>query len=456
MRTKGWVFPGLAVMLASGIVAVAQESRQPGRQEVSKPLTIRGRVVDDETGHPVEFFCVQKGRADSGNPSKLRWTSPRDVPNGYRTINGKCIRDRNPNGEFSDYVDFREAESERWDRIRVLADGYEPEPVLARPPGLADAGKTIEVTVRLRRGRSLVGTVIDHAGRPAAGAKLCLIRPSGEHIRVVDDVIGPWTDTGLLEQYVTRAKADKQGRFRITGVGDATLVGVSAPTFHFWTVPVPPRGEELAIKLPEPATLRIPYAIEGDAPEAHIWLHLNQPKGLEQILWVSRNIAIANGGEAILRDASPGEYTLWRSKMLPVGEHPRKTSFEHRKVTLRSGDAVDVSFVRRGKPVSGSVIVPQGGAVRMLYVGIEPADGPEPGFFLGRWFDIVACDEEGRFRTAHVPVGKYVVHAAGYRSQPRYQPFGVLNDRIDFTGSAQVTVSPESNPPEVKITLEGR
>src|SRR5262245_61318783 len=101
MRTNAWVFPGLVFMLAAAIVAMAQESRQPGRQDVSNPVSIRGRVVDDATGHAVEFFSLQKGRVDSGNPSKLLWTSPRDVPNGYTRINGKYTRQPNPDGEFS-------------------------------------------------------------------------------------------------------------------------------------------------------------------------------------------------------------------------------------------------------------------------------------------------------------------------------------------------------------------
>jgi hypothetical protein len=455
MRTKTQTFPGLAVVLAAGVVAMAQGLPQSDRQDGSDSVTIQGRVVDDETGDPIEYFSLQKGRADVHDPSKIAWSYPRAIPSGGTIVGGRTIPYRNPRGEFNAYVDLSEAEADRWDRIRVLADGYEPEPVLYPPFVPAEAGNTVELTVRLRRGRSLVGSVVDHAGRPAARAKLCLIRPSGGQIRVVDDVIGEGSDTGLLDPSVTRAMADEQGRFRLTGVGDAQLIGVSAPTFHFWTVPVPPPGEELAIRLPEPATLRIPYAIEGDAPETHIWLHLKQPEDLKQRLSVTRNIAIPNGGEAILRDVPPGEYTLWRRKMLPIGEYPRKSSVEHRKLTLGSGDAVEVSFVRAGSPVSGTVITPQREAVRMLYVGIEPAGDPEPGFPFRRWFDIVACDEKGRFQTAHVPPGDYVVHAAGYRDQPRYEPFGTFNDRIDFTGSAPVTVPPNGNPPDVRIMLDG-
>jgi hypothetical protein len=481
MRTRMRAFPGLAVVLAVGVSVMAQGAPRADRRAASdsspaSPATpaeapsprsdrraesnfvsIQGRVVDDETGDTIEYFSLQKGLQDGRDPSKIAWQHPRRIPGSGTIVDGRTVLDRNPHGEFSDSVGLGEGEGGRRDRIRILADGYEPEPVLDRLPGPADAGKTVEVTVRLRRGRSLAGRVVDHAGRPAAGAKLFLIRPGGGgSIRVVDDVMGEGSDTGLLDPSVTRAAADEQGRFRITGVGDATLVGVSAPTLHFWTAPVPPPGEELAIRLPEPATLRIPYAIEGDAAEAHIWLHLKQPEDLAQRLWVTRTIKIPNRGEAILRDAAPGEYTLWRRKMLPIGEHPRRTSVELRKFTLESGKAAEVSFVREGRPVSGTVLPTPGGVVLMLYVGIASLEEPDLRSPSRRWLDIVACDEEGRFRTAHVPPGEYVVHAAGYRFGPRHEPFGTFNDRIDFNGSVPVTVPPDGNPPEVRIMLEGR
>lgn len=455
MRTKTWVCSGLVVVLTAGVAVLAQGPPQARRQQEASPVTIRGHVVDAETGKPIEYFALQKGRKDAVDPSRIDWQHPR-IPVSFRVVNGTSLPDRNPDGEFSEYVRPGEGDRDRWDCFRVLADGYEPELALDGAPKPADAGKTIHVTVRLRRGRTLDGRVVDHAGRPAAGAWLCLIRPGEGSLRVADGVVGEWHDYGLLDPSVTHALTDDQGRFRILGVGDATLVGISAPTLHFWIVPVPPPGEELAIQLPEPATLRIPYAIAGDAPETHVWLSLNRPEDLQRRLSVTRNFRIANGGEAILRDVPAGEYTLWRSKMLPVEGHPCKTSIEYRKLTLGPGETVEVSFVREGKPVSGTVILPPQGAIRMRFVAIRPAGDFEPGWFFKRWLDIVACDAEGRFRIAHVPPGEYVVHAAGYRDRPRYEPFGTFNDGPYVTGSAPVTVPPDGNPPEVRITLEDR
>lgn len=465
MQTSPLAVACPAALLAAGLATMAGASPLPDPQGGAdrRIVTIRGIVVDDETGSPIASFSIQPGRSDADDPSKVAWGHPRRVPGSGTIVDGRTIPDPNPRGEFSTYVDLDADEANRMDRHRILADGYEPEPVLDRPPGPADAGTTVEVTLRLRRGEAIVGRVVDHAGRPAAGATLCPIRPGWDTLRIVDDVIGEGTDTGLLDPSVTRALADEEGRFRITGVGDATLIAVSAPTLHFWTVPVPPPGEELAIHLPEPASLRIPFSIGGDPGEAHIWMKLAVPEHLERQVSVTRNVEIPNGGQAVRLDLSPGEYTLWRNKMLPVGDHLSETPLEMRKLDARSGEPAVVSFVYRGEtPISGMVSVPLGEAYSLLFVAIEPMPRPEPDparlfFPPPRYIDMVPCGEGGRFQTADLPPGDYVVHAAGYRTRPRYdRPFMTINDAPDGIGSARVALPEGGPPPEVRIELEGR
>ncbi|CAN5842492.1 hypothetical protein BH23PLA1_BH23PLA1_05120 [soil metagenome] len=431
-------------------------------QAEPKGVTIRGLVVDDETGAPVEFFGLQRGRVDDDDPSKLNWgESVQEVPNSHMRIDGKAIRTPNPQGEFSNYVSPGKDRTVRGVWLRVLADGYEPRPVTDRPFDVSDAGKTIELTVRLRRGEPLVGQVVDHLGRPAAGAKLFLIRPNGGRVQIVDDVVGEGSDTGLLDPTVTRALADGQGRFRITGLGDAIAVGVSAPRLHFWTVPVPEAGEELTIRLPEPATLRIPYAIEGDAVESEFRLGPKTTEELRGRLGVLRNVQVVNGEEAVLRDVTPGEYGLHRSKTLTIGEYRQRVSVDHQTFTVESGRENVVDFVRhRGERISGAVIEDLKGEAGMMFVGIEAVNDPQEPLPLGalRLLDIVACDKNARFRTARIPPGDYVVHVVGYRGRPRYGPFITpLIEAVDFRGSAPVTVPAVGKPPEVCIVLtDGR
>jgi hypothetical protein len=421
MGTKAWGSSILGLVLAGGAGATAQE------EQPNAIVHIEGRAVDAETGAPIEHFALQRGRVDRADPSKIAWGFPRIVPNSHTVRDGQPTYSPNPKGEFSDFARLMPGDQDHWDRLRVLADGYEPAMVLDRPPGPADAGRTLVVTVRLNRGKALVGRVLDHAGQPAVGARLALLRPGRGTFRVVDDALGEGSDTGLLDPAITRAVADAEGRFRLPGVGDATHVVVMAPTLHAAVVAVPPAGEPVAIRLPAPTALRIPYAVAGDAPEALLWFAWTGPKDLGNRLGITRNVTVPNGGEAVLRDVPSGEYTLWRRKLLPVGGHPRPVSVEHRTLHVAAGDVTEVAYVRKGPRIAGTVLLPEGGVVRSLYVGIEPVGQPAPNIFQEQWLDIVACDEAGRFRTAAIPPGDYVVHAAGYKGQPRYEPFGRFN-----------------------------
>ncbi len=139
-----------------------------------------------------------------------------------------------------------------------------------------------------------------------------------------------------------------------------------------------------------------------------------------------RRLTVANRGEAVLRDATPGEYGLWRMKTLAVGDYRGRDHVEYRTFSVKRDIVVD--FVReRGGPVVGAVSGPEGEKSRMIFVGIEPAGTT---WAAGRQvgsprslMDITACGEDGRFRTARIPPGEYVAWAVGYRTRPRYGPF---------------------------------
>src|ERR1051325_8839744 len=115
-------------------------------------LDITAKVIDDETGKPVEKFALQGGMKKDG---KITWgfwmQSPGNYPGGVLThrFSGKI-------GEEQD--------------MRVIADGYLPEPVtgvMGQPP-------LNDMVVRLNHGGTLRRKIIDHEGKPAAGAMIYL------------------------------------------------------------------------------------------------------------------------------------------------------------------------------------------------------------------------------------------------------------------------------------------
>ncbi len=116
-----------------------------------KTTTIRGKVVDDKTGEPVAPLITQTGKFDPAGPSKV-------TPGWYS--GGRSSR---KDGSFSTTVRWAEG----W-TARILADGYLPHRVLTKaPPPDKD---TIEVIIRLKRGRLVHGQVLVHKGQPLKDA----------------------------------------------------------------------------------------------------------------------------------------------------------------------------------------------------------------------------------------------------------------------------------------------
>ena len=421
---------------------------------------IKGQVLDDETGEPIPYFVLEARRGAAPDGTNPTWRGPiMTMPNSYTHKGGLAIPTPNPTGRFDHYprILVPDEPDELW--IRVVADGYEPRTIADRPFVPDDIGKTIELTVRLSRGRQIVGRVVDHAGNPSAGAKLFLIRPSSS-ITVNDDVMGEGSDRGLLDPGVTRTVADAQGRFRLPGIGDARAIGISAPTLYFTLVHIPPEGEEPTFRLAEPSALRIPYDIEGDLPEAEFQVLFKFPPdplvGVgPQVpfprLRVRRNPKVSNGKEIVMRDMPTGEYYLFRLKLLTRGDYSQRVTVESRDISVERGRVTIADFARpRGRRIAGQVLGPVGDKSRMSFVGIEPANA-----FDGRqrMMDVVPCDDEGRFLTCRIPPGAYVARVVGYRTRPRYGPFVLGIEVFDFQGSTPITVPADADPPEVRIEL---
>ena len=150
------------------VLALTAPSRSDGAQAPQTPpdgnrrLEIRGTVVDDETGKPVPSFVVQYGRPDPKDPSRILW--------GWSETR---FESANPEGLLSETL------SDKGGWTRVLAAGYLPQPITAKPYD-GENGKT-EVTIRLRRGRQVAGRVLDQTNKPVAQASVFLVGGRGAH-----------------------------------------------------------------------------------------------------------------------------------------------------------------------------------------------------------------------------------------------------------------------------------
>ena len=411
-----------------------------GLAQANPSLEIRGTVVDAGTGKPVPKFAVQYGRPDPKDPARTIW--------GWSESR---VESANPEGRLPGAT-----LSEKGAWLRVVAAGYLPQPITAKPYD-GENGQ-IDVTVRLQRGQQIVGRVFDHRHNPVPQAAVFLV--GGRSSPNITGGMAIRSVTGSEDTTVTKSKSDAEGRFTLVGAGaDATTVAVSTAGLDLWLVPAPPAGQELQINLPEAGKLVLRYAIEGSGPEATFFLQLirNGRKGWD-VVENLRESKIANPGRLVLENVTPGTYDLAiMRKNLRVGDRGMSPFCDRRSVVIEAGKAAEVAFVRdSGTPVEGEVTGLKEqklkGAFVLVNRGDEAKDG-RPDVFAVKQVDALTCDETGRFKTPRLLPGTYTIVAEAYDPPTPGQPyFGGLRE-ADYRAIAVVTVPRDGPAPGVRLAL---
>ena len=222
----------LACLWSTGV-----QSQPPGGTKNDRPaappqsVEVFGNVVDAETGKPVEAFITQAGKFDPKDPKNVTW--------GFSET-------RNSSGGFRATIQWNDG----W-TARILADGYVPQPVLSEAP---PAGKDrIETVIRLKKGRTVRGRVLDHLGKPVKDASVFAVRSNGLTLaggRAVNSF------DGEEDRTVRGAKTDSEGRFELAlsiaagqgrRTGDPPASTTTRPSDCSITIELPSYGAFVAI-----------------------------------------------------------------------------------------------------------------------------------------------------------------------------------------------------------------
>ncbi len=404
------------------------------RTAASSRTTVRGKVVDDVTGKPVANFITQAGKFDPGDPAKVVW--------GFSETRGGP-----KDGSFSATVRW----SEGW-TARIIAAGYLPQPVLTQPPP-PDQDR-IEVVIRLKRGDTIRGRVLDHTGGGVAKAGVYLAGPG-----VIGLAEGPRN-----ELQSATVHTDGEGRFEIPGRGkDSKAIFVSAGSLFVWRADLPEPGQEAIVRLPEPAKLHIRYDIEGGPPTAEVRIELrtwDMPEW-KALVNVVRRVDVKAGEDGLLVDnLPPGVYDISRIKHTRAGNTGRDIMLDRQlKLTLASGKTTAYDLVRKtGTPISGDVVgLPKEGVNGVfVYVRDQRASG-DPRSKLDEWklrtFDGLALEGNGPFKTERIPPGKYKVVVQAYRQETRKEMSRSGWRLPKWIGTADVTVPESGEPPNVRLMM---
>jgi len=425
------------------------------------------QVVDDETGNPIELFSVQDRLPDKpGSKDEISW--------GGETSSSRGFRD----GKFSvgpQYVHDGNVE------FRVLSAGYLPQAV--KIPVESDGTLKTKV-VRMKRGAAVSGRVLDYAGKPVEGAR---VFARGPGMLSVEN--GEFSD---MDRNIGRdaVKTDAEGRFSVAGLGkEASQIIVLAPRLYVWAAPAPAAGsgDEFVIRLPQPATLKvimdIPGAVQGN--EQHMATRGTRYEPAGKDAWIRVQLrtwdmdgwkgagdfvqtrSVANPGELIFDNMTPGPYDFCRQKQFTLGDRG-SGAFCDRQLDLKlsPGETKVISLVRkRGQRVSGEVRgLPQDVPGTWITVRSAEASG-DPRNMVNEWklpiFDSLTCKTGEKFRTSMLEPGKYRIIAEGYLPQAR-NSFASGVHLADFVGTAEVTIqdydpaTPGQPVPFVNIEIKPR
>ncbi len=414
--------------------ATDSTSEEPEDERAVPPskTTVRGRVVDDVTGEPVARFATQGGKFDPADPAKITW--------GYTET-----RSSRTNGKFSATVRWPEG----W-TARIIAAGYLPQPVLTEPPGQ----DVVDVVIRLKRGDTIRGRVLDHKGKGVARAGVYLAGPKA--IRLTE---GPYA-----EHQRATVHTDAEGRFEIAGRGkDSKAILVTAPSLYVWRADLPEPGKEAIIRLPEPARLHIRYDIEGGPPTAEVRIELctwDMPKWKGSVN-AARWVQVKPGADGLVVDnLPPGVYDISRRKLIQAGDRGQYMMLDRRlKLALASGKTTPYDLVRKtGTPIAGDVVgLPKEGVDGVFVCIRDHRVGGDPRGINEDWklptFDGLALEGNGSFMTERIPPGKYKVIVKAYRQETPEEKSRSGIRLPKWIATADVEVPESGEPPKARLTM---
>jgi beta-lactamase regulating signal transducer with metallopeptidase domain len=440
-----------------------------GHVAPQKPIEVRGQVIDDATNKPLASSSLQEGqfRPDAADLKRVVWSL--------------VVRPSQADGRFTATINWDAGQ-----RMRVVAAGYVPEPILAAPPKPGET-KIDGLVIRIKRGRQVSGQVLDYQGKPVADAGLFVIGdvPGASLIKGGKALVGltdgydsqknrpvvGWHEDTSVVRFVT----DAGGRFTVDGISEAAhMIAVSCPAVDLQIVEAPLASQpqkDLEIRLRQPGKLIVHYDIDGAPDEAHF--ELTPEMMMTQGLSESQANSIENGaptrlyyeivvrrrGEWVIDSISPGDYHIWRKK--DFGRNSWDTAYlDQRIIRIVSGKTTTVDFVRdTGARVSGQIV---GLDREETWTAKSPSvtlsvgkPGETSANWDSRWFDKVAIatrtadgkPSDGRFITERLPPGQYTLDA-----QIIMDASGKFL-REPLFGTASVTVPERGEPSPVRIEL---
>ena len=409
-----------------------EEGKVAAEKPEAKTVTVRGTVVDDETGKPIERLITQAGKFDPAVPAKVTW--------GY-SEGRSSARD----GSVSTTVRWAEG----W-TARILADGYIPQPVISTAPP-ADKSEIV-VTIRLKRGRAVQGEVLDHAGKPVKAASVFAIGPTGLNLAAGK----AWSSWGEPNDEARPVLTDEAGRFELPA-GAAKALAVSYPGFDAWPVPIPAEAQ-VVVHLPKPARVDVEFNVEGAPREGTLFYQLLSHLTPEFAgLQSSRTLPIANGGVLSLPALPPGKYQICRQVMNRLGDVGIGAMVDREFFELEAGETRSIRWVReKGARLRGKVILPKDVKLSGIMVSVMSEKAERDPFEKHEWQTTHASQTtaaDGSFVTERIAKGRYRLVASAYTplTDTQRMSTGLVGPAFQVETTIDVPASGELAVPDLEL-----
>jgi len=356
-------------------------------------LVITGRVVDAETGKPIEKFQVLPGVR--GDASHMNW------------VEGE--RFKGTDGKFT----YRQHHGYFAHLIRVEASGYLPE--VSRDVK-SDEGE-VTIDFELRKGKDVLAKVVDAKARPVEGASVAL-GIAGSQISVKNGEI----DSGST--YATQLKTDEAGKFRFPPQDKDFQLIITHPS-GFAHIKSTPDWPNLRIIRLEPwarveGTFRV-----GTKPVANVPVTINATKpgsyGKDTAsIFTHHDVTTGPNGEFVFERVFPGEGTIGRRIMYTTKDGATEAASGCMISTdFPGGKTTRFELGGTGRPVVGTLAPPDGfeGKVLWNFAMIDgvtvAAGGDSPRVYIN-----ASAGPNGSLRIEDLPPGKYVLNVRFFEHSP--------------------------------------
>jgi protocatechuate 3,4-dioxygenase beta subunit len=406
----------------------------------STTFRVSGTVVDAETGEPVRGILVQGGHVDENG--KTTW--------------GYSLTRRADSPTFNASI--------RWDdgwRARIIAPGYKSQPILEEHP---KQDVIRGMVLKLIRGATVKGRVVDWEGNPVDGA--CLFVVGARSINVYDGKA--WKDFGTSseDKTVARAVSDDQGRFTLTGIDDEFhRIAISAQTLDLWVVSAKRRDEndEWVIELPKPHCLTIEYDIPGGPDPASFMIQMaNWEREDWKYVESSRTVEVANGRQLTLSNLAESGFVVSRLKSIRTKHRGQEVLCEQQRIQV-GPEAGLAEYVRSGgSSISGTVVgfpttekLEEQIDEASVFVRSAAADAdPRNHDFEQPTYDAFRCDRTGAFTTEQLAPGKYKIVAYAYSPPSPTEGFTSGIELPQLVGEALFTIEGPKPPEPLRVELK--